>query len=214
MESNMIITKIEEINIGRGKKKTAYKIYTDESFIFLLYSQDIRQYQLKEGLEITPNLYERIIGETVYRRAKQKAMATLKRVDKTENELRLKLKDSYYTDEVIDMTIDFLKKYNYINDDRYASNYIRNHKLSKSKLAIKTKLLQKGINKALLEKIISDEYINSEDDNDPEMVAIKRAIHKKYHDTSSLTWQERQKLIASLYRKGFDIDKIQAYLKE
>lgn len=210
----MIITKIEEINIGRGKKKTAYKIYTDESFIFLLYSQDIRQYQLKEGLEITPNLYERIIGETVYRRAKQKAMATLKRVDKTENELRLKLKDSYYTDEVIDMTIDFLKKYNYINDDRYASNYIRNHKLSKSKLAIKTKLLQKGINKALLEKIISDEYINSEDDNDPEMVAIKRAIHKKYHDTSSLTWQERQKLIASLYRKGFDIDKIQAYLKE
>lgn len=210
----MIITKIEEIKIGRAKKTTAYEIYADESFIFLLYSQDIRIYQLKEGIEISPNLYERIIQETVYRRAKQKAMATLKRVDKTEKELRVKLKASYYTDDIIDMTINYLKNYDYINDERYSSNYIRFHKLNKSKFAIKTKLLQKGINKAVLEKSISDEYFNSEDENDPEMIAIKKSINKKYKDISSLTWEEKQKLIASLYRKGFDIDKIQLNLKE
>ena len=210
----MIITKIEEINIGRGKNKLAFLIYADENFIFLFYSQDIRNYQLKEGYEITPSLYERIIEETVYRRAKQKALATLKRVDKTEKEIRLKLKDGYYTDEIIDMTIDYLEKYNYINDERYTSNYIRTHKLNKSKLAIKTNLLKKGINKTVLEKIIFDEYINFEDESDPEMIAIQRAVHKKYNNISSLSWKEKQKLIASLYRKGFDIDKIQTYLKE
>ncbi|NLJ95716.1 MAG: regulatory protein RecX [Clostridiales bacterium] len=210
----MIITKIEEINIGRGKNKLAFLIYADENFIFLFYSQDIRNYQLKEGCEITPSLYERIIEETVYRRAKQKALATLKRVDKTEKEIRLKLKDGYYTDEIIDMTIDYLEKYNYINDERYTSNYIRTHKLNKSKLAIKTNLLKKGINKTVLEKIIFDEYINFEDESDPEMIAIQRAVHKKYNNISSLSWKEKQKLIASLYRKGFDIDKIQTYLKE
>lgn len=210
----MIISSIEEINVGRSKKKVAYKIYGDENYLFLLYSQDLRQYELKEGHEISPELYERVVEETVFRRSKQKALATLKRTDKTEHEIRKKLKDSYYTKEIIDMTIDYLKNYDYVNDLRYVSNYVGFHKLSKSKYWIKSKLLQKGINKDVLEEIIFNEYSYVDQEKDPEMIAIKRAIHKKYPDISNLSWEEKQKLISSLYRKGFDLDKIQTYLKD
>ena len=211
---NMTITSIEEIYVGRSKKKIAYKIYADEAYLFLLYSQDIRQYNLKVGEEINGLLYDKIVEETVYRRAKQRALATLKRTDKTEYEIRIRLKDAHYTNDIIDMTIEYLKNYNYINDERYASNYIRFYKLSRSKFVLRRKLKEKGINKDLLEEIISKEYLVMDHEIDPEIIALNKAISKKYSDISSLSWQEKQKLISSLYRKGFAIDKIQSHLKD
>ncbi|NLL00421.1 MAG: regulatory protein RecX [Clostridiales bacterium] len=204
----MTITDIVEINIGPSKKKTAYRIYIDYEYAFLLYRQDIKGYQLELNKEISLELIDRIIEETVYRRAKQKAMAILKRMDKTEKELYDKLRQAYYTDIIIERTIEYLKGYKYIDDKRYSSNYIRMRKNTMSKLSIRTKLLQKGINKEVLEEIIAIEYDMDSNETDPEILAIEKAIQKKYKDITVLSFEERQKLIASLYRKGFDLDKI------
>ncbi|TAH72171.1 MAG: hypothetical protein EWM47_03875 [Anaerolineaceae bacterium] len=209
----MIITDIVETNIGSAKKKTAYKVYIDYDYAFLLYKQDIKAYQIEIGSEINSELYDKIIEETVYRRAKQKSLAILKHMDRTERELYKKLKDAYYTDIITSRTIEYLKGYNYIDDRRYASNYIRIKKNTMSKLSIKTKLIQKGINKEILEKIIAIEYDVDDYNTDPEILAINKAIHKKHYDIKDLSWDEKQKLIASLYRKGFDLDKINSCLK-
>lgn len=208
----MIITDIVKFTVGRNKNKTAYKIFVDDEFSFLLYSQDIKAYRLEVGAEVTPLLYDRIITETVYRRAKQKALAILKHMDRTEKELYIKLKDAYYTDDIINRTIEYLKEYNYINDERYAMNYIRLKKGIQSSLAIKTKLNQKGINKEIIEKIITKEYNESSEDIDYEILAINKAIHKKYRNPHDLSREDKQKLVASLYRKGFSIDKIRKCL--
>lgn len=204
----MIITDMIEIFIGRGNKKSAYKVYIDDDYAFLLYSQDIKTYQLEAGAEITSLLYDKIIKETVLRRAKQKALAILKHMDRTEKELYTKLKAAYYTDEIIESAMKYLKDYNYIDDERYALNYIRTRKNITSKLVIQYKLSQKGINKDISEKIMDMEYDSAEEDSDPEIIAINKAIRKKCKDTDSLTWEEKQKLMASLYRKGFDMGKI------
>lgn len=208
----MIITDIVEINIGRSKKKTAYKIYMDYEYVFLLYKQDIKEYQLEVDTEITLELYDKIIEETVFRRAKQKALAILKHMDRTEMEMYSKLNEAYYTDLIIKRTIENLKEYHYIDDRRYASNFIRLRKETLSKFFIKSKLIQKGINKDILEEIIIIEYNLSEYDNDPEILAINKAILKRQKDISNIDWEEKQKLIASLYRKGFDLDKIRRCL--
>lgn len=204
----MIITDIIEVNIGRGKKKNAYKIYIDDNYAFLLYNQDIKQYQLFKGEEITSDLYEIIIEDTVFRRAKQKAFTILQRSDRTEKEIYNRLKEAYYKDDIIERTINYLKSYNYLNDERYASNFISSKKHYHSKQALKIKLLQKGINKEVLEKIIEEEYKITDENDDPEILAIKRNISKKYEDSTCLTWEEKQKLINFLYRKGFNLDKI------
>lgn len=209
----MITTDIVEINIGPSKKKTAYKIYIDYNYVFLLYKQDIKEYQLEIGSEITSELYEKIIEDTVYRRAKQKSLAILKYMDRTEKEMFSKLKEAYYTDLIIERTIEYLKGYGYIDDRRYASNFIRIRKNTLSKLSIKTKLVQKGINKDILEKIIAIEYDVEEFGTDPELIAIKKAIIKKHKEITDIKWDDKQKLIASLYRKGFDLDKIHRCLK-
>lgn len=204
----MKITDIIEINIGTNKRKIAYRIYTDYEYAFLLYKQDIKEYQLEIDTEISLELYKQIIEDTVYRRAKQKALAILKHMDRTEREMYTKLKKAYYTDTIIERTIEYLKGYNYIDDERYASNYIRIKKSTLSKLALSTKLMLKGINKELLEKIISIEYDAESYDIDPEILAINKLIRKKYKNNADLSYEEKQKLIASLYRKGFSLDKI------
>lgn len=209
----MIITDIVELKIGHSNKKTAYKIYIDYTYAFLLYKQDIKEYQIEIEREITSELYDKIIEDTVYRRAKQKALAILKHMDRTEKELYSKLKDAHYTDIIIEETIEYLKGYSYIDDERYASNYIRLKKNTLSLLSIKAKLIQKGINKENLEKIIAIEYATDENEADPEIVAINKAILKKYKDTTDLNYEDKQKLIASLYRKGFNLDKINRCIK-
>ena len=137
---------------------------------------------LKKGLDLSEETYHKIIEETVYRRAKQKALAILKFADRTQYELYIKLKDAYYTDEIIDRTIEYLKGYNYLNDVRYASNYIRSKMYQQSKLVLKSKLLQKGIDRDTIEKIIFNEYQTSAEDKDPEIIAINKHIKKKYKD--------------------------------
>lgn len=201
----MIITRLEEMN------KSKVKVYIDEEYSFLLYQKDITNFKLTVDSEISQALYEDILINTVLFRAKQKALSILKFTDRTETELRNKLADAGYTEEIIDKTITYISGYGYLNDERLATHYVRNRMNSKSKLMIKMELLQKGVNKEVINTILQEEYDNEEQE-DSELIAIKKAIDKKVKFPDELNKEEKQKLIASLYRKGFDISKIKQIL--
>lgn len=201
----MVITKIEEI------ERSKFNIYIDEEYAFLLYQKDIDTYGLQEGSEISDLCYKKIMEDTVLRRVKQKALAILKFMDRSEQELRKKLSDAGYSEEVVDQAISYVKEYGYLDDDRFAASYVRSRKNSKSKLAIKTELIQKGISKETIEAVFMEEYENNELE-DAELSAIQKAIAKKTKTPDSLSYEEKQKLIAFLYRKGFDLSKIKKVL--
>ena len=112
----MTITKIEELDKGK------FKIYIDNEYCFCLYQKDLRLYHLKEYSEITDTVYQDIYQNTVLRRAKQKAMAILKFMDRTEQELVFKLKQADYSDTVISDVLAYIKDFHYIDDERYALN--------------------------------------------------------------------------------------------
>lgn len=196
----MIVTKLEELTKGK------VKVYIDGEYHFLLYRKDINTYKLQENGLIQEKLYEEIIQDTVLRRAKQKAMAILKYMDRTEQELRQKLKQAEYTETIIESAIEYVKMFHYLDDERYAANYIRYKKNTKSKRQLQTELMQKGIPKEFIEQAFEDEY-------DDEDLAIKKAIAKKTLDVDSLSPEVKMKLASSLYRKGFKMDKIQKYIK-
>lgn len=195
----MIISRIEQID----KKK--YKIYIDQEYAFLLYSSDIKKNKLEVGEEISQQLYEEIIEDTVFRRAKQKALAILKFMDRTEKELELKLRQADYTDDIINRTIAYVKDYKYIDDERYTSYYIRSKKDLKSKRQIEMELYRKGIDKSMIDRVLEEEFDGDES-------AIKKAIAKKTSNIEELTYEEKQKIAASLYRKGFRSEDIRKYL--
>ena len=201
----MIITKLEEIN------KSKVKVYIDYEYAFLLYQKDIANYQLMEGSEITPLVYEELLNKIVFLRAKLKALALLKFMDRTELELRNKLKDAGYTEEIVDKTIAYINSYGYLNDERLTSSYVRNRMNTKSKLMIKLELQQKGISNDTIDQVFKEEY-EKDGQEDAEVIAINKAIAKKVKSTTELNYEEKQKLIAALYRKGFDIGKVKQIL--
>ncbi len=178
----------------------------EDSSRFLLYTGDISRYHLEENMELSQELFSRIMEETLYRRARQKALAVLKRADQSESELRRKLKQSEYPEEIIEKTIAYVYSYHYLNDERYAKNYIRYKSDTKSRRQIVNELRQKGVSKEVVDTVLEE---TAGDDTE----AIRRAIRKKTSDVEALEYEQKQKLAAYLYRKGFMEEDIRRELK-
>jgi regulatory protein len=210
-DDTMVVTSLEEV------EKSKIKVVIDDIYTFYLYQKEVDNFGLKEGLELTEENLEKILLDTVYRRAKQKALSILKFMDRTEQELRNKLSDAGYMNDIIERTIAYVLEYGYLNNERYASTYIRARMNSKSRLAIRTELLNKGLPKELIDRSMQEEYETDEnisEAEDAELIAIRKAVAKKFKGSEEdLSQEEKKKIMASLYRKGFDIGKIRQVIK-
>lgn len=135
-------------------------------------------------------------------RCKERCLYLITDSEKTEQSLRTKLKKSgKYPDEIIDETMEFLKKYDYLNDLRYAEHLIRLYRGSKSLREIEQKLYQRGVDRETIKEAMQD--FRETEGTESEMEAVRLQIRKKVRDVSAMTAEERRKLYASLMRKGF-----------
>ncbi len=199
----MIVTAIEVID--KKKKKVIFE--GGETSLYL-YNSEVRKYHVVEGQEIDPEDLEELMA-TIYKRAKLKAMDLLKRSDKTEQELRTKLKKSNFNDDAVNIALDYVISYGYVDDYRYTSNYIRMKKTQKSKRALEFDLSSKGISREIINSCMEEEF-HYEDETE----AIKKQIRKKVNNLACLEEEKKQKIIASICRKGFSYDKIKTAFRE
>ena len=75
---------------------------------------------------------------------------------------------------MIDMAIEYVKSFGYLNDARYAENFIRSRQNSKSRKEIQAALLQKGVSSELIGQAMELCY----EDGDEE-AAIRSILRKK-----------------------------------
>lgn len=195
----MIVT-----NLEKGYRKLI-KVYLDEEYVFSLYQNEIERYNIFMGGELTGEEARTIVEETVFYRARLKALKLLQRMDYTEGELKAKLKQSGFTDSIVDRTIEYIHSYHYLNDDRYTANYLNAKKSSKSMRQLKMELKRKGVDDETILRQINQINLNDEE-------AIQRAVRKKCKDIEVLTYEEKQKIAASLFRKGFSESDIRRHL--
>lgn len=143
---------------------------------------------------------------------KERALYIISNYSKTEKQLRDKLKQSKkYTDEVIDDTIKFLKKHNFINDSDFAKRFVELHGNQYSEKILKQKLYQKGIDKKTIDKVFEENEINLDS-----ISLIRKLLLKKcpdyYENKDKMDLKERQKIFAYLFRKGFNYDDIESVM--
>lgn len=187
----MIITKLEEIS----KKKC--RVYLNDEPVFWMYFSEVSQYHLKENQEITEALYEEICSAVLAKRAKLRCMNLLKVMDKTELELRRKLQMEEYPQEIIEEALEYVKSYHYVDDLRYAKNYIEWKKDSRSCQQINYELQNKGVGSELIEAAWEEtEPVDT-------TAQILRWVEKKHFDILTEDAKERQKFYQFLQRKGF-----------
>lgn len=135
-------------------------------------------------------------------KAKKKAMSLLQHMDRTEWELRSKLEKADFSNEAIDEAMEYVRSFHYIDDKRYAIRFAEIYHESRS---------IRRIQQDLQKKHIADEWITLalEEIEYDDSLALKKALEKvlRGQDTA-LSYEDRQKVIAKLYRKGFRVDQI------
>lgn len=200
----MTVVKITELS------KSRIQITTDEEFAFVLYKGELRSYKLAEGKEIPEETYREIMEQVLPKRAKLRAMNLLKARPYTVKQLKDKLQQGGYPDKILEEAISYVSSYGYLDDGKYAEDYIECYQESKTRLQIKNALLQKGIDKQKIEESMEKMYI--EDTRELEKEQILTWIKKKNFCPAEATFEEKQKFCAFLYRKGFQIDIIRSTL--
>ena len=169
-------------------------------------------------------------------RGKKYAMHLLERRDYSRKELTEKLRKSGYENEVLAGILAYLDSYHYLDDVRYAGMLIRSRKTVKSRKELLFYLKTKGISDEDIEVAMEANYhmreeysslcLEKADSNidglseeewsrSPEMAAIQKQL-RKYHITEEtlceLEYEEKQKIAAKLYRRGYAKDSIRKTL--
>lgn len=201
----MIVTDITELDNKRCK------VFIDGEMAFFLYKGELRDYGIKSGAEISSGTYEEITTVLLPKRAIKRAMNLLQKRDYTESKLREKLREGLYSDECIDAAIDYVKSYKYLDDERYVRDYITYRMETRSRKRIEMDLMQKGIIKDLISKVMSELY--ESEDNDYEMSQIHSLLVKK-HYSSDMEYADKQKILAFLLRKGYDMEAVRSAMNE
>lgn len=128
--------------------------------------------------------------------ARKKAMDLLLRMDRTEKNLRDKLKEKEFSEEEIEDAICYVKGFHYLDDRRYAETYIRFHENTKSRSRLRQDLLKKGVERELADQTLSECYEGDEE------AQIRVLLQKKGY-LPSMDFRGKQKIYGFLMRRGF-----------
>lgn len=197
----MTIEKIEMVNT---KKK---RLILDDGQSFALYNGEIYRYKLKEGTSLPEEQYREILDTVLTKRAGERMMHLLKNRDYTEYQMRQKLKQGFYPEEVIEKVVCIGRRQRYLDDRRYARVYIEQKSKQMSRRMLSVKLSEKGISREIIEQALSEGVQDEEN-------ALDAMIRKKNVDFSRLDWKERQKICAYFMRKGFTYENISKKINE
>ena len=132
------------------------------------------------------------------RTVRECALALLEFRDRTERELRRKLKEREYSTEEIDETVLFLKEYRYLDDAAYAGRYIRTCAARKSRRQIRADLERKGVSREIIDL----------------QLQIRKLLEKKgYEPGKSMEPAEYRRLMGALGRRGFSGEAIRRVME-
>lgn len=191
----MIVMEIVPVDKRRSK------VILDEDFTLVLYRGEISRFGIEEGKPLTEDVYEEILKEVLFKRARERVLYLLKSSDRTEQELRRKLEDGGYPRKAVDYAVDYVKEHRFINDENYGRRYVEYHSERKSKRQIQYELQRKGLDKEVIREILEEQPVDEE-------AQIRAYIRKKRLNLEELDARERNKAMAALGRKGFSYEAI------
>ena len=199
-------------NISYSKSKEVFEVVFEDETKLLL------NYNIFEKYKVSVDMYfsEDEILEMKYfsdiERAKSRAINYISGKLKTKYEVRLKLKENGFAEDVIDEVLDILEKEEYLNDKVYCEIFIEDKKKLNGygKNKIKSLLIQKGISKNIFEDFLNEFEYDEEFDN-----ALKMGIKKlELLSNEEDNFKKKQKIINYLTYRGFGFDVINDVLKE
>ena len=130
----MLVREIQKIT---DRKR---KVILEDGSSFVLYSGEVRKFGISPESDLPQETIDSIRDGVLNHRARARCLNLLKSSDRTEAQLRRCLTMDGYPREVTEDALEYAASYNYINDSRYAENYVRQMAGKKSLREIELKL--------------------------------------------------------------------------
>lgn len=196
----MIVTQLADMGKGR------YKVYIEERPAFALYRGELNRLGIREGEVISEEILRQVREEILPLRAKKRAMNLLQKRAYTSAGLREKLREGEYPETCIEEALAYVESYGHVDDLRYAKDFIAYNLDRKSRMRIEQDLLRKGIRKDTVRTVFDE--LEEQGTRQDEEAMIKVLLEKKKYDAKTAEGQEKQRMYAFLYRKGFHSEAI------
>ena len=203
------ITKIEI----QKRNKDRYSVYLDGEYSFGIYENVLIKYNLKKGMKIEDDFLQDVLKKEEQECANNYGLRLLNFKMRTEQEIRNRMKEKEYSEDVVDTTIEYLYYLNYLDDEEYARKFIKDKSNLKNmgKERIKRELYAKGIDKEIINIQIEDIVDEDEEYEKAMEMAIKKLETTYKNDDKNAKYR---KLGGFLQRKGYSMNIVFKILKE
>ena len=199
----MLVTRIRPVT------RQKYRIEVEGLPPFVLYKGEVSRYHIEEDKDLSMETYREILEEVLIKRAKLRTLRLLEQGDRTKKGLENKLEQNGYPPEAVEEAIVYAESFHYIDDKRYAVNYIQNQRGCKGRARIMMELRNKGVS----QEDIDFAFQETEEGADTRE-RIRELIGKKRKSQGTMEEKERQKLYGFLMRRGFASSDILSVLRE
>ncbi len=186
------------------KKKGRYNIYIDNEFSFGVYEDTLVKFGLRKNDNIDEKKIMEIKNYDEFNYGKKIAYNYLKYRQRSEKELRDRLRKQKISNSNIEKILTFFRNHNFINDENFAKSMIGSimSKKPAGKKLITQKLLQKGINKNVIFDLV-ELGIKDEVEEENAIILLNKYVKKLKEDPTEKKYQRAFRYLLS---RGFSYD--------
>ncbi|MEX0932109.1 MAG: RecX family transcriptional regulator [Candidatus Saccharimonadales bacterium] len=199
----MKITKIEQ----QKKRQDRYSIYVGDEYAFSLSESQLATAGLGKGQELSPEELKDWQSSSEYGKAYDRALKYLAIRPRSQFEMSTYLDRKDYEPEIKEKVLKELKKNGYLDDNKFAEAWVswRMNIGTKSRQQIQAELIKKRVPREITEQVLASIETEAELENLKQLIATKQKQSR---------YQEKQKLMAYLARKGFNYGLIKQAFEE
>jgi regulatory protein len=206
--------KITELSPQKNNP-SRFNLFVDEQFFLGVSATGVAKYNLYKGKDIDQSTLDEIVIQEIYQRFLDRTVEYLSRTVKTERDVRrylrqlnFKKKGKWFDENIVldwdslyERVIEQLRKYKYIDDQRFAQLFLESRAKSKPRSTsfIVSELVSKGVDRKIAQEIVGSSEVSNED-------LIVKVYSKKFKQ-QPLDLMDRKK-VDFLRRKGFNWDEI------
>jgi regulatory protein len=198
---------ITQIKPQKNRKRV--NIYLDDKFGFGLDLENFMKLGLKVEQELTDEKIEEIIKKAEFQKIYDKILRFGSLRPRSKREYEIWLKKHKVHESLHKELFNRLKRLDFLNDEKFAYWWVEQRKnfRPKSVRVLKFELRQKGIDRKIIEKVLSETKVD-------EVSIAKKLVEKKKYKWQKLDeFTARRKKSDYLLRKGFKWNVISQVIK-
>lgn len=178
-------------------------LFVDGRFLLGVNATVVLQMGLEQEQELSPAQLEQLRSEEALQQAVERAYNYLSYRQRSREEVRRYLRRKQTAPEIIDAALERLDRLELVNDHEFASFWAENREQysPRGARAIKNELRMKGVNREVVDELISDEK-----DEEFALRAGRKKALSLLHNPAMDFMTFRTRLGSFLQRRGFDYE--------